>query len=156
MSKQITGWIFVAVQAVILIALIIGPARNDWPTPDVVRLVGMAFIVAGIGIGIVATLSLGTALTPTPVPTERGTLTTEGLYRFVRHPIYTGVLAIVVGLTIRSGSVLSLIIAVLAVAFFNAKAAWEEQRLVETYPGYEAYAARTPRFVPRPGRTGPA
>jgi protein-S-isoprenylcysteine O-methyltransferase Ste14 len=32
--------------------------------------------------------------------------------------------------------------------FFNVKARWEEARLAESYPGYRAYAARTPRFVP--------
>jgi len=98
----------------------------------------------------VAALRLGAALTPTPVPTERGTLITGGLYTFVRHPIYTGVLIIVVGLVIRSGSLLTLLVGVATVWFFNAKAAWEEARLAERYPDYPAYAAVTPRFVPRP------
>ena len=38
------------------------------------------------------------------------------------------------------------------VAVLNAKARREERLLVERFPDYAAYMARTPRFVPRPGR----
>ena len=111
-------------------------------------------MLGGIGLVAVAALRLGPALTPTPVPNERGQLTTDGLYGLVRHPIYTGVLAAVAGVTIRSGNVLVLLVAAVTVAFFTVKARWEEDRLREHYPGYDAYAAATPRFVPRPGRRG--
>ena len=46
--------------------------------------------------------------------------------------------------------------AVALVVFFSVKANWEEQRLVERYPDYPAYAATTPAFVPRPRRRPPA
>ena len=36
------------------------------------------------------------------------------------------------------------------VVFFHVKARWEEAQLAERYPGYREYAARTPRFIPRP------
>ena len=95
-----------------------------------------------------ASLSLGRSLTPTPVPVNYGALKTGGLYRFVRHPIYTGVLAIVVGLTLRSGSWISLVVAAVTVVFFTVKARWEEGQLMERYSGYAVYAAQTPRYVP--------
>jgi protein-S-isoprenylcysteine O-methyltransferase Ste14 len=110
-------------------------------------------VFVGLVVIVVASLGLGTGLTPTPVPSLRGHLETGGLYRFVRHPIYTGVLAIVAGLTVRSGSYVTLAVAVATVFFFNRKAAWEEARLRERYDGYAEYAARTPRFVP--GRPPP-
>ena len=75
-----------------------------------------------------------------------------GAYRFVRHPIYTGVLTIVVGLVVPSGSAVTLAIGLATIAFFNVKARWEEDRLAETYPDYRDYARTTPRFVPRPSR----
>jgi protein-S-isoprenylcysteine O-methyltransferase Ste14 len=55
---------------------------------------------------------------------------------------------------LRSGSLITLAVGAVTVAFFNAKAAWEEKRLAERYPGYAAYAARTPRFIPRPWARG--
>lgn len=150
MNRNAVGWVFVAVQAVLLCALIFLPGNDHWGTPGWLRLAGMAFILIGLTVIGLASLKLGSSLTPTPVPNGRGALTTNGLYRFVRHPIYSGVLAIVVGLTIRSGSLVHLAIAIASVAFFNGKAKWEEDRLAEHFPGYSEYASRTPRFVPRP------
>lgn len=149
MNRSLTGWLFVGAQAVLLIALLLLPRRADWPTPGWLTAGGYAAIVAGLGLVGAAALRLGPALTPTPVPRETGQLATSGLYRFVRHPIYTGVLLVVVGLTIRSGSWLTLVVAVATFGFFNAKAAWEEVQLTEHYPGYATYAATTPRFTPR-------
>jgi protein-S-isoprenylcysteine O-methyltransferase Ste14 len=142
------GWAFVAGQVVLLVGLVLLPGGDDWPTPPWLRLVAQAMVVAGFVVLVVASLRLGRALTPTPVPVERGELQTSGLYRFVRHPIYSGVLLIVVGITLRSASVPTLIVGVVTVVFFSRKARWEEARLAERYPGYADYAARTPRFVP--------
>lgn len=152
MSRTLTGWLFVATQAVLLIALLLLPSANNWPSPLPVQAVGYAAIVAGLAVIVLASFRLGPALTPTPVPTNSGQLATDGFYRYVRHPIYTGVLLIVAGITLRSGSVVTLAVAVLTVVFFTTKAKWEEARLVERYDGYSAYAAVTPRFIPRPPR----
>ncbi len=142
------GWAFVAGQVVLLVALVLLPGREDWPTPSWVWLVGQVLVIAGFVLMIVASLRLGRGLTATPVPNARGALITGGLYRYVRHPIYTGVLLIVVGLTLRSGSVVTLAVAVVTVVFFDRKARWEEAQLSDRYDGYTEYAARTPRFVP--------
>ena len=147
-DRRVVGWLFVAGQVVLLVALVLLPGRDDWPTPSWVWMVGQAAVVAGLVVIVVASLRLGTGLTPTPVPNARGRMVTGGLYRFVRHPIYTGVLMIVVGLTIRSGSYITLAVAVATIVFFDRKAAWEEARLRERYDGYAGYAERTPRFVP--------
>ena len=149
MSKRTTGWAFVGAQVALLVALVALPARGDWPTPAWATTIAYLFSLGGLIIVVVAALRLGPALTPTPVPTAHGELTTSGLYRFVRHPIYTGVLAVVVGLVIRSGSWITLAVGLATVAFFHLKARWEETRLRARYPAYEQYAARTPRFVPR-------
>lgn len=141
---------FVAGQVVLLVLLVVLPGGDDWPTPAWLRTIAQVVFVAGVVVLVVAALGLGRALTPTPVPTERGDLQTAGLYRYVRHPIYSGVLLIVAGITLRSGSWLTLAVAVVTVVFFDRKARWEEARLAERYAQYADYAARTPRFVPRP------
>ncbi len=145
---QLIGWLFVGAQAVLLVGLVALPGGDVWPTPTWLRWAGQAMVAAGLALGAVAALRLGSSLTPTPVPRAAGSLTTGGLYRVVRHPIYSAVLVIVVGLVVGSGSVWRLAVGAATVAFFNAKAAWEERRLSERYPDYAAYAARTPRFVP--------
>lgn len=155
MNDSGRGWLFVAIQAALLGALIFVPGRADWPTPPWLRAIGYGIFLVGITAAAVAALGLGRSLTPTPVPSPRGELTTAGLYRWVRHPIYTGVLTIVVALTIRSGSWVHVAIAVVTFVFFDRKARWEEQRLAERYDGYPAYASVTPRFFPQPWSARP-
>jgi len=147
-DRRTVGWAFVAGQVVLLVALVLLPGRDDWPTPSWVWTVGQVLVVAGFVLMIVASLRLGRGLTATPVPNARGRLITGGLYRYVRHPIYTGVLLVVVGLTLRSGSFVTLAVAAVTVVFFDRKARWEEGQLREHYPEYAAYASRTRRFVP--------
>jgi protein-S-isoprenylcysteine O-methyltransferase Ste14 len=147
-----TGWLFVAVQVVLLGALVLVPRGSAWSTPAWLRGVSVGLVVLGLGVAVVSGLALGRALTPTPVPNGRGRLRTDGLYGLVRHPIYTGVLTVVVGLTLGSGSWAGLALGLVTVGFFGVKARWEEARLAEAFPDYGAYAAGTPRFVPRSRR----
>lgn len=148
-GHQFTGWLFVAAQAVLLVALVLLPRAGHWPVPGWLEAVGYLLMAVGLVLVVVAGLRLGPSLTPTPMPTDTGRLTTTGLYRFSRHPIYSGVLSIVAGIVLRSGSIVIAAVGALTVAFFTVKARWEENRLRERYPEYDAYAARTGRFLPR-------
>ena len=148
-NDKLVGLLFVAVQTVLLAALIVLPGRADWPTPAWLERSGLVCAALGLILCGLGALRLGSSLTPTPVPAARGELATTGAYAYVRHPIYSGLLVAVVGLTARSGSWLTLLTAAATVAFFHAKARWEEARLRRKYAAYDAYAARTPRFVPR-------
>lgn len=151
-NRRRTGWRFVAAQALLLVTLVALPGGDAWPTPAWLQIVGLLAVVGGVALVAIAALRLGPSLTPTPVPNADGSLVTTGLYGHMRHPIYTGVLVAVVGVTVRSGSVAVLIVGAATIVFFHLKARWEEDRLAEHYPDYPAYAAATPRFVPRPGR----
>lgn len=153
MNRSTIGWLWVGGQAVLLGALVLLPGRDDWSTPGWISIPASALLFGGLAIIFAAAIGLGSALTPTPVPTKSGSLSTGGLYRFVRHPIYTGVLAVVAGLTLGSGSWIHLAIGIATVVFFDRKAAWEEQQLIEKYPDYPSYAATTPKFIPQPWRS---
>lgn len=148
MSKSAIGWTWVLGQAVLLGALILIPAGSAWPTDGAVGVIGSLLFFGGLIFIGVAALRLGSSLTPTPVPLEAGSLKTTGLYAYMRHPIYTGVLVTITGMAISSGSVLQVAITVITFIFFDRKAAWEEQQLRETYPDYGQYAANTPKFFP--------
>lgn len=152
MKNHIIGWAFVAVQGLILLALIVIPGSDAWPTPSWVHTLATIAIFAGLALIGIASLKLGPGITPTPMPTSMGRLTTTGLYRWMRHPIYTGVLIIVIGMVAQSGNSVSLAVGLSAYVFFSVKARWEEARLAERYSGYSEYAAVTPRFFPRPAR----
>lgn len=148
-GKGTTGWLFVLAQVALFVAIAIVPSSDDWATTRWVLVISAVLTVGGLALVLAAALRLGHSLTATPVPIDRGALTTSGLYRYVRHPIYSGALAIVLGVALRSGNRVSVPLALLTIVFFDAKARWEERLLSERYPGYADYAALTPRFVPR-------
>ncbi len=146
------GWLWVGGQVIVLAAVAFVPRRSDWPTPGWLEAIATALVFCGLALVVAAALGLGRALTPTPVPTSSSTLETGGFYRHVRHPIYTGVLVAVLGVTLRSASWIHVGLAVATLVFFDRKSQWEEAQLVERYPDYPSYASVTPKFVPRPWR----
>ena len=155
-SDTAVGWLFVTGQFVLLALILVLPPGDAWPVPHWLDTAGLALGFAGTAVLLVAIVNLGRSLTPLPTPVPYGELRTGGLYRWVRHPIYTGILALAAGWALRSAS-LAVVAATLAlVAWFSVKARWEEVRLAKRYRGYEDYCARTPRFVPGwPGRPAP-
>ena len=51
---------------------------------------GLGVLIVGGVMGTGGMLTLGSNLTAFPKPIEGGALVTKGMYRVVRHPIYTG------------------------------------------------------------------
>lgn len=149
MTDQHRGWAFVAVQFALLATLVALPPGDDWARPAWLQALALLILIIGVGLVAVSALGLGPALTATPVPKDRGALVTTGLFHYVRHPIYTGVILAVVATAIRSGNVITAVVAVVLVVFFRVKSTWEEAKLRQAYPEYEAYAAATGRFFPR-------
>lgn len=142
------AWAFVAVQLLLLVVIGLAPAGDAWTARGAVASIADALQLVGSVVLVLGLVSLGRSLTPLPTPVPHGILQTGGLYRAVRHPIYAGLLALVAGVSIRSGSPLVAAASVGLIGLFAAKARWEEGRLRARYPGYDAYARRTPRFVP--------
>lgn len=104
---------------------------------------------------VIGAAGLGRGLTATPLPNAHAQLRTGGLYRYARHPIYSGLLLILASITVASGSGLRLITLAALVLLLNVKARWEEARLAQRFEGYPDYAAHTPRFVPLRLRRSP-
>ena len=142
------AWGFVVGQFALLAAILLLPSGSQWVTPHWVADCARWLQLVGIVVLVVAMINLGRSLTPLPSPVPHGELRTGGLYRGVRHPIYTAIMALAVGSAARSGNVVIAAATVALIAWFMLKARWEETQLGVRYPGYREYAARTPRFVP--------
>lgn len=143
------GWTLVAIQFVLL-GGIASEVRHTRRTPGWLRGVGVVGAVAGGAIVGLASARLGGQLTAHPAPTSEAVLRTDGPYRFVRHPIYSGLLLFGAGLAAIAGTARAAALLGGLVALLSFKARFEEGLLVSRFPDYEAYASRTPRFVPRP------
>jgi protein-S-isoprenylcysteine O-methyltransferase Ste14 len=101
-------------------------------------------------VALAAFPQLGGALTPLPEPRPDAELTTSGLYRWARHPIYSGVLAMTWGWTLAHPTWGTAAAALALSVLLNVKSRYEEGLLRARFASYADYAARTPRFVPRP------
>lgn len=142
------AWLFVGVQLALLVVIVFLPPGDAWPVPTWLDTVGLVLEAMGAIVLVVGIVNLGRSLTPLPTPVDHAVLRVGGLYRLVRHPIYSGIIALVVGLTIRSASLAVASASLALIVWFTLKARWEEQHLRRRYPDYAEYAARTPRFLP--------
>ncbi len=77
------------------------------------------------------------------------TLITDGAFRFVRHPIYSGILLIYLGLSLFTGSLISLVLTGVIFLFYNYIAGYEESYLKKRFGRrYEAYKEKTAKWIP--------
>jgi len=73
------------------------------PDTLALRITGDAIAWTGLGIAIWARIALGSNWSGLPTFREGHELIQRGPYRFVRHPIYTGVLLMMLGSAILLG-----------------------------------------------------
>jgi protein-S-isoprenylcysteine O-methyltransferase Ste14 len=138
----------------ILLAVIIGVPfpRFGEDFPDLVVWVGSVLVWVGLVILALSIFKLGASLTASPIPKNDSELKTDGLYKWMRHPIYTGLIATALGLAIEAESLLAILVALVLIVLLNYKAKWEESFLLKRYPEYRTYMSKTGRFVPRLNR----
>jgi protein-S-isoprenylcysteine O-methyltransferase Ste14 len=107
-------------------------------------------LVSGVGMGIVglAMYTLRNALTAFPTPRQNAKLITLGIYKTIRHPIYTGVLAMAFGYACYVSSGTKALVALLLLLLFYAKTRYEEQRLSAVFSEYPQYRKQAGRFLP--------
>ncbi len=108
-------------------------------------------ILAGLGIIIiiVSMLQLNKNLSPFPSPPEKSELVVTGLFSYVRHPIYSGILMTIFFTAIYLNSGYKLIVFLLLAILFYYKSEFEELQLQKKFPGYKSYKVSIGRFFPR-------
>ena len=110
--------------------------------------VGLLLMGVGLLLAMKGLLDLGRNLSPLPRPRTGAELVETGVYRWVRHPIYGGLIALALGWALFVASFLTVLLALLLALLFELKSRREEAWLVERYPGYRDYMDRTDRFFP--------
>jgi protein-S-isoprenylcysteine O-methyltransferase Ste14 len=114
----------------------------------VLSAVGAAIVLGGLGFAVWARVHIGRNWGMPMTQKEEPELVTSGPYRFVRHPIYTGILTAVIG-TALAINLLALAIAAVIAAYFVYSATVEERNLGAIFPvAYPAYRARTKMLIP--------
>jgi protein-S-isoprenylcysteine O-methyltransferase Ste14 len=130
-----------------LIAWRVGEVEADWLP---VRVVGLAVGLAGSVLLVWAAVLLGRFLMHEAAVRQDHALVASGPYRFVRHPVYAGYLALLLGTGVAALNVWLLLLWPVSLLGILVQAASEEQLLRARFgPDYERYFGRVGRLVPR-------
>jgi protein-S-isoprenylcysteine O-methyltransferase Ste14 len=114
----------------------------------VLAAVGALLFVCGIALAVWARLHLGRNWGMPMTQRAEPELVTSGPYRFVRHPIYSGLLIAMLG-TALVNNLLGLVVVAVLVAYFYYSGTVEERNLTATFPkAYPEYRSRTKMLIP--------
>ena len=109
--------------------------------------IGATVFAGGIALAIWARVHLGNNWGMPMTQKAEPELITSGPYRLVRHPIYSGLLAAVLGTALVT-SLVGLVIVVILGGYFYYCAAVEEKNLIATFPtSYPAYQVSTKMLI---------
>jgi protein-S-isoprenylcysteine O-methyltransferase Ste14 len=153
---RITGWrwyvpaVLLPVEWLLppaLIALRVGEIEAGWLP---VRVVGVAVGLAGAALLAWAAVLLGRLMLHAAAVRADHALIERGPYGFVRHPVYAGYLALLLGSSVASLNVYVLLLWPFSLLGILIQAASEEHLLRARFgQDYERYVRRTGRLVPR-------
>jgi protein-S-isoprenylcysteine O-methyltransferase Ste14 len=130
-----------------LIALRVGEIEAGWLP---VRVVGLGVGLAGAALLVWASVLLGRFMMHEAAVREDHSLIERGPYRFVRHPVYAGYLALLLGSGVASLNVCLWLLWPVSLLGILIQAASEERLLAERFgQNYERYVRRTGRLIPR-------
>ena len=142
----------------LIMAFLLLTRRDRLPYPLDVRIISatetvqwMAGIlcIAGLAFCVWARATLGRNWSGTITFKEGHELIERGPYRFVRHPIYTGMLTMFVAAAIALGHLGGFVAVVLAFVSYWIKLGEEEKLMLKHFPDqYRSYQQRVKRIIP--------
>lgn len=157
-NKEIKSWdkIIMTAYSFLLIILLAVPGldsvRFGWSEVSfVVKALGFIGYIPALVFAFWAMRENAYSSDVVRIQEDRGhTVCTTGPYRFVRHPMYVGVILFVLCLPLSLGSLYSFIPALLIIILFIIRTSLEDKTLQKELPGYKEYAQKV-RYRLLPG-----
>jgi protein-S-isoprenylcysteine O-methyltransferase Ste14 len=152
-AERTRSWLGSTLPIGLLIILVVSIAvpRADWHSveaPAWARLVGLAILLAATGLTLWARFVLGAMWSAAPAVKEQHQLRTTGPYAITRHPIYTGMLGMMLGSGLLAGGRWIVSFPVFLV-LFEVKIHIEERFMLAEFPDeYPSYRRRVPQLIP--------
>ena len=137
------------------LAYLINPGWMAWSKvglPDWVRWLG-------VGIGVFNTFgiywlfsSIGTGITPTSATRTEHKLVTNGIYKYIRHPLYTFGSSMFISFGMMADNWFIAVLGIFTFILMAIRTPKEEANLIEKFGDeYRDYMKRTGRFLPKLG-----
>jgi len=148
------GEIYVVIQGVLFALVLFGPKSiagiPAGPAGATMLFSGLGLLLIMIGfiVSALAAWNLGRSLTPLPYPKTDAELVTTGLFRYVRHPIYCGVILLALGWSFYTQGTLTLCYALVLAVFLDIKSRQEEAWLCRKFANYPQYQQTTRKLIP--------
>ena len=119
------------------------------PASDAIGKIGLALAGVGVAFAIWARWHLGENWSSTVTLKEEHELVRSGPYRYIRHPIYTGMLIALAGTVLALAEYRGLIALTMAMLSFYLKARKEERFLSQEFgESFREHARHTGMFLP--------
>ncbi len=83
-----------------------------------------------------------------PIPKPDAELITSGIYNYIRHPMYSSVLLLMLPFVLHSMETISLLLYCLLATTLIVKLHYEERLLEQKFPSYSDYKKQTYRLIP--------
>ncbi len=116
---------------------------------SVQNIVGLALIVIGLTIALVAKITLRRFYSSSLVIREDHQLITHSVYRFTRHPMYLGVIMACIGILVYASSLYGLLTMSALIPVFLNRIRIEERLLTEEFgDAYRTYREATSKLIP--------
>jgi protein-S-isoprenylcysteine O-methyltransferase Ste14 len=116
--------------------------RMGWSSvPAWVSVVGDVLVAAGLTIGMLVIIQNSYAASTVTVETGQ-TVTSRGVYKFVRHPMYVGNVILMLGVPLALASYWGLLFVIPGVVVLMFRILDEEKLLNQELAGYSEYAQR--------------
>ena len=113
------------------------------------NLLNLSLIIVGLAVGFWAILLMRKSkLRITPDVATGAKLIKKGPYKYIRHPMYSSVLTICLGLFLTNIYSTTVYFFVLLVIVLNLKIIYEEGLLKKVFPNYKNYVKKTKKLIP--------
>ena len=123
---------------------IIVSASSSFP-----QIAGLVLTIIGLFIAIIARKMLADNWSSNVELKKDHTLITTGIYKYVRHPIYTGIIFMGIGTIAVVQSIITVFFYVIVTVFLIYKFKKEEQLLLKHFPKeYPEYMKKTKALIP--------
>lgn len=129
MELEHKDYIYVILQLLLFVAYILNVEMIAVFNNNNITFIGVPIVVIGVLTALIALLQLNTNLSPFPTPKPNTTLIKNGVFKYIRHPIYSGIILITFGYGVYQNSLYKIIISILLFVLFYFKSSYEEKRL---------------------------
>ena len=141
------------ITTIIVVVVSAAVPRADWVPLEVhapgIRLLGLAVLLAATALTLWARLALGAMWSAAPTVKQEHQLRTSGPYAITRHPIYTGLLGMMLGSGLLAGSGRWILYFPVYLVLLQFKIHTEERLMLAEFPDdYPRYRQRVPQLAP--------